>query len=56
MSSKIDKLDIFNVKALLSEEELMVQESIARWVDERVIPIIGQAFDDHGMEDGAMVP
>lgn len=47
MSSKIDKLDIFNVKALLSEEELMVQESIGRWVDERVIPIIGQAFDDH---------
>jgi len=47
MSSKIDKLDIFNVKALLSEEELMVQESIGRWVDERVIPIIGEAFDDH---------
>ncbi len=47
MSSKIDKLDIFNIKALLSEEELMVQESIGRWVDERILPIIGPAFDQH---------
>jgi glutaryl-CoA dehydrogenase len=47
MSSSIDKLDIFNIKALLSEEELMVQESIGRWVDDRILPIIGPAFDRH---------
>jgi len=47
MSSKIDKLDIFNIKSLLSEEELMVQETIGRWVDERILPIIGPAFDSH---------
>ncbi|MCB1582252.1 MAG: acyl-CoA dehydrogenase family protein [Xanthomonadales bacterium] len=47
MSSKLDKLDIFNIKSLLSEEELMVQESIGRWVDERVLPVIGSAFDQH---------
>ncbi len=47
MPSKIDKLDIFNIKALLSEEELMVQESVGRWVDDRILPIIGPAFDAH---------
>ncbi len=47
MASKIDKLDIFNIKALLSEEQLMVQETIGRWVDDRILPIIGSAFDAH---------
>lgn len=47
MSSKIDKLDIFNIKSLLSEEDLMVQDSIAKWVDDRVLPVIGPAFDKH---------
>lgn len=47
MASKIDKLDIFNIKALLSEEQLMVQETIGRWVNDRILPIIGAAFDAH---------
>ena len=47
MSAQLDKLDIFNIKALLTEEELMVQESVGRWVDERILPIIGPAFDQH---------
>lgn len=47
MSSRIDKLDIFNIKSQLSEEEQMVQDSIGRWVDDRVLPIIGPAFDKH---------
>ena len=47
MSAAIDKLDIFDIKSLLTEEQLMVQESIGRWVDDRVLPIIGEAFDKH---------
>ena len=45
--TSIDKLDIFNISAQLTEDERMVQESVGRWVDEQVLPIIGEAFDDH---------
>ena len=37
--------DLFDVRSLLSEEERAVQDSVARFTDERVIPIIGDAFD-----------
>ncbi|WP_395375618.1 acyl-CoA dehydrogenase family protein [Marinicella sp. W31] len=45
--TSIDKLDIFNINAQLTEDERIVQESVGRWVDEQVLPIIGEAFDDH---------
>ncbi len=47
MSSQINVLDLFDVRAELAEDELLVQESVGRWVDERVLPIIGEAFDRH---------
>ena len=37
--------DLFDVRSLLTEEECAVQDSVARFTDERVIPIIGDAFD-----------
>lgn len=37
--------DLFDVRSLLNEEERAVQESVARFTDERVLPIIGDAFD-----------
>ena len=37
--------DLFDVRSLLSEEERAVQDSVARFTDERVLPIIGDAFD-----------
>jgi len=37
--------DLFDVRSLLSEEERAVQEAVARFTDERVIPIIGECFD-----------
>jgi glutaryl-CoA dehydrogenase len=37
--------DLFDVRSLLSEEERAVQDSVARFTDERVLPIIGEAFD-----------
>jgi len=45
--ASVNKLDIFNINAQLTEDERMVQESVGRWVDEQVLPIIGEAFDDH---------
>src|SRR5579859_3502194 len=46
-TSKLDPLDLFGVGALLSEEERMVQSSVARLVDEKVLPVIQRCFEDH---------
>jgi glutaryl-CoA dehydrogenase len=42
---KLNPYDLFDVRSLLSEEERAVQDSVARFTDERVIPIIGDCFD-----------
>ncbi|MFQ5423631.1 MAG: acyl-CoA dehydrogenase family protein [Phycisphaerae bacterium] len=39
--------DFCDTTSLLSADELQVRDTVARFVDERVLPIIGQAFDDH---------
>lgn len=41
----LDPYDFFDVTSLLFEEERAVQESVARFTDERVLPIIGECFD-----------
>ena len=41
----LNPTDLFDVRSLLSEEERMIQDSVARFTDERVIPIIGDCFD-----------
>ena len=43
----LNPVDLFDVRGLLSEEERMVQESVARLVDERVLPIIRECFEEH---------
>jgi glutaryl-CoA dehydrogenase len=43
----LNPVDLFDVRGLLSEEERMVQESVARLVDERVLPIIRDCFEQH---------
>ena len=40
-------LDLFDIRASLNDEERMVQDSVARLVDEKVLPIIGKAFAEH---------
>ncbi len=37
--------DLYDVRSLLSEDERAVQDTVARFTDERVLPIIGDAFD-----------
>ncbi|HJQ20429.1 MAG TPA: acyl-CoA dehydrogenase family protein [Gemmatimonadaceae bacterium] len=39
-------LDFFNIESLLSEEERAVRDSVRRFVDERVLPIIGKYYVD----------
>lgn len=38
--------DFFNLAALLTEEERQVQNTVGRWVDERVLPIIQKHFEE----------
>jgi glutaryl-CoA dehydrogenase len=42
----LDPYDLYDVRSLLSEEERAVQDTVARFTDERVLPIIGDAFDE----------
>jgi glutaryl-CoA dehydrogenase len=41
----LNPFDLFDVRSLLTEEEQAVQDSVARFTDERVLPIIGDCFD-----------
>ena len=36
--------DFFNIESALSEEERAVRDSVRRFVDERVLPIIGKYY------------
>ena len=38
--------DLFDIRSALSEEEIAVQETVARFTDQKVIPIIGKYFDE----------
>lgn len=44
--STVDPFDFYDIASLLSEEELMIKQSVARFVDERAMPIIARHFDE----------
>ncbi len=46
-ATTLDPLDLYGVRQQLSEEERMVQDSVGRLVDEKVLPIIQQHFENH---------
>ncbi|MDP7005441.1 MAG: acyl-CoA dehydrogenase family protein [Phycisphaerales bacterium] len=39
--------DFLNVGSLLTEDELAIQEAVARFVDDRVLPLMADSFDSH---------
>ena len=43
----LDPVDLFDVRGLLTDEERMVQDSVARLVDEQVLPVIREHFENH---------
>jgi glutaryl-CoA dehydrogenase len=45
-AAPLDPLDLYDVRSLLTEEERAVQDTVARFTDERVLPIIGPCFDE----------
>jgi len=44
-AAPLNPSDLYDVRSLLSEEERMVQDTVARFTDQRVLPIIGDCFD-----------
>src|SRR5688572_1483367 len=45
-AAELDPLDLYCVSAMLSEDEQLVQQSVAKFVDRQVLPIIGQCFEE----------
>ena len=43
----LDPVDLYDVRGQLTEDERMVQESVARLVDDRVLPVIQKCFEEH---------
>ena len=46
MAARFEGLDFYDMDALLSEEERMVRDTIRDWVEERLMPVIGEAYVD----------
>ncbi len=47
MSSKLDPMDLYDVRSEFSEDEVLVKDSVGRFVDEKVIPLMRDAFEKH---------
>jgi len=43
--ARLNPTDLFDVRSLLTEEEQMIQDTVARFVDERALPLMAAAFD-----------
>jgi glutaryl-CoA dehydrogenase len=43
----LDPMDLYDLRGQLSDDQRMVQDSVARLVDERVLPIIREHFENH---------
>ena len=46
-NSRLDPLDLFDVRSELSDDECMVKDTVARFVDEQAIPLMREAFEQH---------
>jgi len=40
-------MDLYDIRSELSEDELMVKDSVGRFVDDKVIPLMRDAFEKH---------
>src|SRR3954462_4937964 len=44
MTSKFQGVDFYQINSLLSEEERAIRDTIRDWVDENLMPVIGEAY------------
>ena len=45
MAAALDPLDLFDTRGALSEEQRLVRDTVARFVDQKVLPIIRECFE-----------
>lgn len=45
--TQLNPLDLFDTNSMLSDDERMIRDSVARFVDDAVLPIIQQHFENH---------
>ena len=45
--TRLNPLDLYDVRSELADDELMVRDSVARFVDEQAIPLMREAFEQH---------
>ena len=53
---RLDPMDLYDVRSELSDDEVMVKDTVARFVDEKVLPIIGPAFEEHRFPQELVAP
>lgn len=46
-AAQLNPLDLYNVRSLLTEDEQIVQDTVARLVDDKVLPVIQHCFEEH---------
>jgi len=44
MAGKFEGVDFYDIDSMLSEEERMVRDTVRAWVEDRLMPIIGDAY------------
>ena len=44
--ARFEGIDFFDIDSLLSEEERMVRDTVRDWVEDRLMPVIGDAYID----------
>jgi glutaryl-CoA dehydrogenase len=45
--TSVNPLDFYDVRGALTEDEQMVQDTVARFTDEKVLPVIRECFEEH---------
>ena len=45
--AKLDPMDLYDTRSAFSDDELMVRDSVARFVDAEAIPLMREAFEQH---------
>jgi glutaryl-CoA dehydrogenase len=45
--TSVNPLDFYDVRSALTEDEQMVQDTVARFTDEKVLPVIRECFEEH---------
>ncbi len=45
--STFEGIDFYDMDSLLDEEERMIRDTVRQWVEDRVMPVIGDAYIEH---------